>query len=204
MPELFGKYKLEKLLATGGMAEVFLARVQGESGFEKELVIKRILPHLNRNRQFVEMFIQEAKIAALLVHSNITQVFDFGSIDNHHYIAMEYVEGMDLNRILNLTRNQSIKLEPHLAAFICAQAAAGLAYAHKKKLKGKPLNIIHRDISPQNILISFHGEVKVTDFGIAKTFFSTSYTETGQVRGKISYMAPEQARGEEMDMRSDI
>jgi serine/threonine protein kinase len=202
----YGSYYLTKKIATGGMAELFRARRKvGLEGFEKILAIKRILPHLSSNRDFVAMFADEAKIAAQLTHQNIVQIFDFGRLDETYFIAMEFVLGSNLRGIMEKTAQLDTRLSINDSIFIITRAAIGLDYAHRKRnLQNRPLNIIHRDISPQNILVSYEGEVKLTDFGIAKAALTTSTTKTGVLKGKVSYMSPEQARGEEVDRRSDV
>jgi serine/threonine protein kinase/predicted TPR repeat methyltransferase len=204
--EPYGSYYLTKKIATGGMAELFRARRKvGLEGFEKILAIKRILPHLSNNRDFVAMFADEAKIAAQLTHQNIVQIFDFGRLDETYFIAMEFVLGSNLRGIMEKTAQLDTRLSINDCILIITKAAVGLDYAHRKRnIQDHPLNIIHRDISPQNILVSFEGEVKLTDFGIAKAALTTSITKTGVLKGKVSYMSPEQVRGEEIDKRSDI
>ncbi len=204
--EPYGSYYLTKKIATGGMAELFRARRKvGLDGFEKILAIKRILPHLSNNREFVAMFADEAKIAAQLTHQNIVQIFDFGRLNETSFIAMEFVLGSNLRGIMEKTRQLNTQLSANDCVFIITKAAIGLDYAHRKQnLQNSPLHIIHRDISPQNILVSYEGEVKLTDFGIAKAALTTSVTKAGVLKGKVSYMSPEQARGEGLDSRSDI
>ena len=204
--EPYGSYYLTKKIATGGMAELFRARRKvGLEGFEKILAIKRILPHLSNNRDFVAMFADEAKIAAQLTHQNIVQIFDFGRLDETSFIAMEFVLGSNLRGIMEKTAQLDTRLSINDCILIITKAAVGLDYAHRKRnIQDQPLNIIHRDISPQNILVSYEGEVKLTDFGIAKAALTTSITKPGVLKGKVSYMSPEQARGEEIDKRSDI
>jgi len=204
--EPYGFYYLTKKIATGGMAELFRARRKvGLEGFEKILAIKRILPHLSNNRDFVAMFADEAKIAAQLTHQNIVQIFDFGRLNETYFISMEFVLGSNLRGIMEKTRQLDTQLSINDCVFIITKAAIGLDYAHRKRnLQNSPLHIIHRDISPQNILVSYEGEVKLTDFGIAKAALTTSVTKAGVLKGKVSYMSPEQARGEELDRRSDI
>ncbi|MBI2897625.1 MAG: protein kinase [Deltaproteobacteria bacterium] len=204
-PLLYGKYQLIELLARGGMAEVFKAKSHGVEGFEKVLVIKRILPHLSENAHFVEMFINEAKIAVTLNHANIVQVFDLGKADDTYFIAMEYVQGHNLADLARLCRNQGKPFPIELCVYVMSEVAKGLDYAHRRRdAHMKPLNIVHRDISPHNVLVSFEGEVKVTDFGIAKARTTIEDTDAGVVKGKYAYMSPEQARGERVDARSDI
>ncbi|MFO8071694.1 MAG: protein kinase [Polyangia bacterium] len=202
---IFGKYQLLELLGRGGMAEVFKAKSYGVEGFEKLLVIKRILPTLTDNERFVEMFINEAKIAVSLNHANIVQVFDLGKIGDSYYIAMEYVQGLDLAAVNKRAKALSRPLGVNLAAYMASEIAKGLDYAHRRRGQNlEPLNIIHRDISPHNILVSCEGEVKITDFGIAKAKTTLSEDEPGVVKGKHAYMAPEQALGHPHDRRVDI
>ena len=190
------------------MAEVWLARSRGAAGFEKTVVIKRVLPALMANPGFAELLVREAKIAARLSHSNIVQIFDLGQEQGAYFIAMEYVHGRDLGAIVN--REQATAAAPlPLAArlFIIAEAAKALDYAHRRKGEdGRPLNIVHRDISPQNILVGFEGEVKVADFGIARADEEGlgRHEDPKLLRGKYAYMSPEQARGEALDRRSDL
>lgn len=207
-PVLYGKYQLLDLLARGGMAEVFKAKSHGVEGFEKVLVIKRILPELSENPQFVEMFINEAKIAVTLSHANIVQVFDLGRADGMYFIAMEYVAGYDLATVLARGQKLARKIPQELAVYVVSELAKGLDYAHRRRdAQLRPLNIVHRDVSPQNVLISFEGEVKLTDFGIAKAALAVSTTEdtdVGVLKGKYAYMSPEQARGDAVDSRTDL
>lgn len=201
----FGKYYLTEKIATGGMAELYRAKRIGVAGFEKLLVIKKILPHLSLHEEFVSMFINEAKIAAQLTHTNIAQIFDLGKIEDSYYIAMEYVWGKDLKAVLKKGKEKKLPVSMEHALQIVSKACAALDYAHKKKdLKGNELNLIHRDVSPQNILVSYDGDVKLVDFGIAKAASKTSDTRTGVLKGKIAYMSPEQAWGRPIDRRSDI
>lgn len=202
--EAFGRYELIKKIATGGMAEIFLARQAGIEGFEKLLVLKRILPHLAENEEFVEMFLHEARVAVRLNHPNIVQIYDLGEEGGSYFIAMEYIHGEDARRIWRTCEKAGMNLPIPLACRIAMDAAAGLAYAHKRcDSAGRPLNIIHRDISPQNLLVSFEGSVKVVDFGIAKAADQATQTRSGVLKGKYSYMSPEQASGLEIDQRTD-
>ena len=202
---IFGEYKILKKIATGGMAEVFLAKRVGMKGFEKLLAIKRILPQFSENEEFIAMFIDEAKLAAKLNHRNIVQIYDFGSQQDSYYIAMEYIFGKDLRSILKKSKDKGEHLPLAQCAYIITQAAKGLEYAHTlKDLFGKSLQIIHRDISPQNILISYEGEVMLADFGIAKAASKSTETRAGVLKGKILYMSPEQAWGKSIDRRSDL
>jgi len=205
-PVLYGKYQLLDLLARGGMAEVYKAKSHGVEGFEKILVIKRILTELSENPAFVDMFINEAKIAVTLSHANIVQVFDLGKADETYFIAMEYVAGVDLATVLRRARKYGKPLPVELAVFIVSEVAKGLDYAHRRRdADMQPLNIVHRDVSPQNVLLSYEGEVKLTDFGIAKARTTVEQeTEHGVLKGKYAYMAPEQARGKPVDARTDL
>jgi serine/threonine protein kinase len=201
----FGKYLLLDRIAVGGMAEVHRAKSFGVEGFEKILAIKKILPHVAEDVEFVEMFINEAKIASQLTHSNITQIFDLGKIDGNLFIAMEYVWGKDLLQMINYFRRRRESMPAPMAVYIATRVCEGIDYAyHKRGAHGKPLKIIHRDVSPQNVLISYDGEVKIIDFGIAKATLHHSETQAGLLKGKFSYMSPEQVQGFPIDHRSDI
>lgn len=168
-PTRFGDYELIEKLATGGMAEVFLARSFGVEGFQRRLVIKRILPRLASSERFVSLFVQEAKVCSMLDHPNIVHVFDLGKVGDEHFMAMEYIHGRDLTRTVRKMRAKGEKLPLHISVHVCAAIARGLAYAHSRVgFDGKPLGIVHRDISPHNIMLSFEGEVRVLDFGIAR------------------------------------
>ena len=189
------------------MAEIFLARARGLAGFEKLVVLKRILPHLAAEEEFVSLFLDEAKTTVALSHGNVVQVFDMGKdADGDYFIAMEYVAGKNLRRFTKRIVERTGKpIDPPLAAFIAAEILKGLDYAHRRTDgTGRPLGIVHRDVSPHNILISYEGEVKLTDFGIAKAAGKVSHTEAGFVRGKANYMSPEQAAAEPLDGRSDL
>ena len=201
-----GKYQLLRKLATGGMAEVFLAKTAGPMGFEKQLVIKRILPHLAEDPQFVQMFLGEAKLAAQLNHPNLVQIFDFGESDGSYFIAMEYIDGPTVRLLLQRAREQSLAIPFVLGARIASAAAEGLAYAHEftDPLTHESLQLVHRDVSPDNILISRSGSVKLVDFGIAKARGLSHHTQAGTIKGKVAYMAPEQLRGEPLDQRVDL
>ncbi|KFE66700.1 serine/threonine protein kinase [Hyalangium minutum] len=206
MEQQLGKYRLVRRLATGGMAEVFLAKAAGPMGFEKELVVKRILPHLAEDPQFVEMFLAEAKLAARLNHGNVVQIFDFGEQEDSYFIAMEYVEGLNLKVLLKRTLQQGKPLPFPLIARIVSLACEGLAYAHElvDPDSGQPMKFIHRDISTDNILVSLTGGVKVVDFGIAKAATVGSQTQSGIIKGKLPYMPPEYLMASPIDLRSDI
>jgi serine/threonine-protein kinase len=207
LPRKFGKYTLLRKLAVGGMAELFLAIQRSVAGFEKLIVIKRILPAMNQDRAFIEMFLHEARIAATLSHANIVQIFDVGQVDGTYFIAMEHVHGEDLRSIVRQMKKKGVTEFPlEHAISIVLGMCAGLAYAHEKRdLDGTALNIVHRDISPQNVVVTFSGDVKIVDFGIAKSDTKlNSDTKSGRLKGKVPYMSPEQARGEVVDWRSDI
>jgi len=201
-----GKYELIRKIAIGGMAEVFLAKAAGPMGFEKTLVVKRILPHLADDPKFVEMFLTEAKLAAQLNHPNVVQIFDFGEAEGAHFLAMEYVDGPNLRALVRRAQELGKPLDPPVAAKIVSLACEGLAYAHEFQdpLTGQPLGLIHRDVSPDNILVSKTGAVKVVDFGIAKAANKSQQTRTGVLKGKLSYMPPEQLRLQPMDLRVDV
>ncbi len=207
MPSRFGKYTLIRKLATGGMAELFLAIQKSVAGFEKLLVIKRILPSMNQDRAFIEMLLHEARIAATLSHPNIVQIFDVGQFDGQYFIAMEHVHGEDLRSIVRQMKKKSVFEFPleHALAIVLGMCS-GLSYAHEKhELDGSELNIVHRDISPQNVVVTFTGDVKIVDFGIAKSDSRVGEsTKSGKLKGKVPYMSPEQARGESIDARSDV
>jgi Protein kinase domain len=204
-PQAFGKYMLVERIAQGGMAEVYRAVVQGAAGVEKTVALKRILPVLDAAPEFVTMFIDEARIAASLTHVNVAQVFEFGEVGGSYYLAMELIEGVDLGRLHEAARRRGMPLPRAVAAFVIAEAARGLAYAHDKRGPGGALlGIVHRDVSPQNILVSYAGEVKIADFGIAKAVGKLHKTDSGAVMGKLRYMSPEQVTGEPLDGRSDV
>ena len=192
-------------IGVGGMAEILRAKTFGAAGFEKEFAIKLILPNLVDDQEFVEMFINEAKIAVSLYHANIVQVFDLGQIDEQYYIAMEYVHGKDLLDVLARCADLEIKIPFQILLFITMEMLKGLDFAHRAKNPyGEDLNIVHRDVSPSNILISYGGDVKVGDFGVAKAAVRRTLTESGTLKGKVGYMSPEQVVGERIDARSDI
>ena len=201
----YGPYRLLERVAVGGMAEVFRAKRSGVEGFEKVVAVKRILSHLSDNKEFVDMFVDEAKMVAGLTHPNIVQIFDLGRIERSYYIAMEYVHGRDLRTILRRAKERNVAVPLELSAFVISRVCAALEYAHRKRDEaGQPMLLVHRDVSPQNILLSFEGDVKLTDFGIAKAATKASITDKGALRGKLLYMSPEQAWGKPMDRRSDI
>jgi len=203
--EPFGQYTLLEKIAVGGMAEVWKARMRGVEGFQKMVAIKKILPHMSDNAEFIGMFIDEAKLAAQLSHPNIVHIYDLGKIGRSYYIAMEYVEGKDLRSILNAGRRRGLPLPMALSLLIAARLANALDYAHRKRdFEGREIGLVHRDVSPQNVLISFEGDVKLCDFGIAKAVSKAGQTQMGALKGKLQYMSPEQAWGRAVDARSDI
>lgn len=203
--QTLGKYQLLKKLATGGMAEVFLARADGPMGFAKKCVVKRILPHFNDDPRFVEMFLGEARLAAEMNHPNLVQIFDFGEAGGQYYLAMEFIDGPNLRTLNQLARAGGGALDFAVAARLIALAADGLHYAHELKDEhGQPLNLVHRDISPDNLLVSRAGSVKVVDFGIAKASNQPHLTKSGMIKGKLAYMPPEQLAREPLDRRADV
>ncbi len=205
MPKQIGRYTILDRLAVGGMAELFKATLTGDHGFEKLVAIKKILPHLATDRQFVEMFIDEARITAQLDHRNIVSVFELGTDADTPYIAMQYVDGLDVLALLRECARVQIRLPAEIAAVIARDVCDALDYAHNAlDVGGKPLGIVHRDISPGNVLLSWRGDVKLTDFGIARAAERRHKTEAGTLKGKYGYMSPEQVSGGEIDPRSDI
>jgi serine/threonine protein kinase len=206
-PVPFGKYILLERISVGGMAEVFKAKSFGVKGFAKIIAIKKILPQLAEDAHFVDMFVNEAKTSVQLTHANICQIFDLGREGNDHFIAMEYISGKDLLSLHNYFRRTRVRMPIHLVAYIAARMCEGLDYAHRRKGQdGEPLGIVHRDVSPQNVIVSYDGGVKIIDFGIAKAR-TRNYQETqaGVLKGKFGYMSPEQIEGtREIDHRSDV
>ena len=201
----FGRYRLVRLLARGGMAEVYLAVLEGQAGFEKRLALKRILPIYGDLTEFTELFVDEARISVSLDHSNIVQTFDFGLHEGEPFIAMEYVDGPDLEKVLTAARKLKRPLGYDAMLYVATRVAAALDYAHSRiDESGRPLSIIHRDVSPPNVLLSVSGDVKITDFGVARYAMRLSRSRPGVVRGKYAYMSPEQLLGNEIDNRSDI
>lgn len=201
----FGKYFLMKKLAAGGMGEVFLARQQGPAGFQKVLVVKKILAHLTESKEFVEAFLGEARLAAQMNHRNIVQVFELGEQDGAYFIAMEYVQGKSLRDLIDASVRRKEKIPAELCRTLAEQICDGASYAHNlTDMAGRSLNLVHRDLNPQNVLISYGGDVKIIDFGIAKSELSTVKTEAGMIKGKFVYMSPEQSLAKRLDKRSDI
>ncbi len=205
--ERIGRYEVIRKIATGGMAELYLARFHGPGGFEKRCALKRILPQFASDEKFTRMFLNEARVTAMFDHPNLVQIFELGEDDKgQFFIAMELINGLNLRQLLHMCMEKGLIIPPELAAFMMAQALDGLAYAHEFKdpETGEPLNLVHRDISPQNILVSFEGAVKLVDFGIVKGASISSETQAGMLKGKASYMSPEQCRSGAIDRRSDV
>ncbi|HEY6035609.1 MAG TPA: serine/threonine-protein kinase, partial [Kofleriaceae bacterium] len=205
LPQVFGRYLLVQRLSRGGMGEIFLAK-HGLAGFEKLAVIKKVLPHLAADAQFISRFVDEAQVAIKLQHVNIAQVFEVGRVGDEYFLALEYVEGRDLRRTLAVLGQRKLRLPVDLALFVGRELANGLAYAHRRTSNdGASLNLVHCDISPPNVLVSFEGETKVIDFGIAKSAIRGTATDPKMGFGKFGYMAPEQLiRGGIVDHRTDI
>ena len=201
----FGQYTLLCRLATGGMGELFVARRTAAGGFEKLVVIKRLLPHLAEDAHFVAMLLDEARVAARLSHANVCQVYDLGEVDGHYYIAMEHLEGVPASLILRRASRAGHRLELGLATAILRQAAEGLDHAHELRDRdGHSVGLVHRDVSPSNLFVTASGVVKVLDFGVAKSQDALARTHTGALKGKYAYMSPEQVLGEPIDRRSDV
>ena len=197
-----GRYQILRRIALGGMAELYLARQLGDAGYEKVVALKRVLPHLAEDPTFVEMFLNEARLASGLNHSGIAQVVDFGTEGGEHYMALEYVHGRS---VFQLLREVGRPLPRAVALTVAHEVAGALHYAHERcGPDGHALGLVHRDVSPSNILVSHDGDVKLVDFGIAKATAHSHATQTAAIKGKIAYMAPEQLRGEALDRRSDI
>jgi serine/threonine-protein kinase len=199
------RYRVLERIAAGGMAEVFRAESAGLEGFKKTVAIKRVLPHLSEKKQFIGMFLDEARLSASLSHSNCVQVFDIGVGDNTYFIVMEYVDGADLKTVVEYQKQQNTRLAIEASCFVCLKICEGLSYAHEMTdSKGRKLNIVHRDVSPPNVLITRFGEIKVVDFGLAKANSQLERSEPGIIKGKFSYLSPEAAHGEEVDARADV
>lgn len=205
LPRTIGRYTILDRLAVGGMAELFKAQLSGQHGFEKLVTIKKILPHLAVDRSFIEMFLDEARLTAQLDHPHIVQVFELGTDADTPYIAMQFVDGLDVLGLLRECARAQIRLPPDIAAFIARDVLDALDYAHQAvDGSGRALGVIHRDISPGNVLLSWRGDVKLTDFGIARAVERRHKTEAGTIKGKYGYMSPEQVSGGEVDYRTDI
>jgi serine/threonine protein kinase len=199
------RYRVVERLASGGMAEVFLAESAGIEGFKKQVAIKRVLPHLSEKKRFIAMFLDEARLSASLSHSNVAQVFDIGVGDNAYFIVMEYVDGADLKAVIEFMKREGQRFPVESACFIAAKICEGLTYAHELRgTDGTPLQIVHRDMSPPNVLITKHGEIKIVDFGLAKATSQLEKSEAGIIKGKFSYLSPEAAQGHDVDARTDI
>lgn len=206
-PRRFGKYELLERIGAGGMAEIYRAIVAGPDGFEKQLVLKTILPEHSQNRAFISMLIGEAKVTSLLQHPNVVQIFELGEVAGQYYIAMEYVEGSDLLNVLARCTTDKLRVPTETALYIVSEVCKGLAHAHAAcDSRGRPLNIIHRDVSPSNILLSLGGDVKIMDFGVASADLGRpdAPASAGSVKGKIGYLSPEQVLGHPIDRRSDV
>ena len=202
---VFGKYRLVEEIATGGMAKIYLAKTSGFAGFEKFVALKMIHENFSNDNMFAQMLIEEAKLTVQLQHVNIAQTFDLGKIDGKYYFTMEFVKGADLYRIMRNASRAGKPVPSHIAAHVVREVCNGLDYAHNKlDRSGSPLDIIHRDVSPQNVLVSRSGEVKLVDFGIARASKRAQKTQVGVIKGKYYYMSPEQSRGDTLDRRTDI
>ncbi len=204
-PDKLGRYTLLGKLARGGMAELFLAKSEGIEGFEKIVVLKRILPSFAEDDEFIDLFLSEARLAAQLDHANIVHVHDIGREGANFFFTMEYLHGHDVRRLLNEARRRGVALPLQFVLSIVAGAAAGLHYAHEQvDFSGRPLDIVHRDVSPSNIIVTYSGHVKVLDFGIAKAVALSQASRSSSLKGKVAYMSPEQCKGGHIDRRSDI
>jgi serine/threonine-protein kinase len=199
------RYRVIERIAAGGMAEVYRAESAGLEGFKKTVAIKRVLPHLSKKKEFIGMFLDEARLSAHLNHSNCVQVFDIGAGDDTYFIVMEYVDGSDLKAVLEHLAHREQRIDLAQALYICCRICDGLAYAHEARdNRGRLLGIVHRDISPPNVLMTRHGEVKVVDFGLAKANSQLEQSQPGIIKGKFSYLSPEAASGHKVDMRADL
>jgi len=199
------RYRVIEQLESGGMAEVFRAESTGLEGFRKQVAIKRVLPHLGRKPKFISMFLDEARLSAQLSHSNCVQVFDIGVRDDAYFIVMEFVDGANLKSIATSFQNQGRTFPIPAAAYIAHEVCKGLSYAHElRDRSGAPLHLVHRDVSPPNVLVTQHGEVKIVDFGLAKASSQLEPSEPGVIKGKFAYLSPEAAHGEDVDCRTDI
>jgi serine/threonine-protein kinase len=198
------RYHVLSKIAQGGMAEIFVALQKGEQGFQKPVVLKRILPSLARDAAFVRMLVDEAHIASTLNHSNLVQVLDLGKAGDQYFLVLEFVDGWSLEQIRRRALAAKMKFPTPLALYIVSALCRGLAYVHTRERNGKPLGIIHRDVTPQNVMISQHGEVKLADFGIAKAVGKSERSATGVIKGKFAYMSPEQSQAKPLDARSDL
>jgi len=203
-PEIFGRYEIVRALGSGGMGEILLARQRGLPGLDRLVVLKKVLPHLAREPGFIERFLDEMRVSMLLTHGNIVQVYDVGQQDGQYYMAMEWVEGLDLREVLARMDRLGRTMPEEVVLFVLSEVAKGLAYAHARRdPSGRPLAIVHRDVSPANILLSNDGQVKITDFGVAVATARLSFSMPGTLHGKVAYMSPEQIEGADLDGRSD-
>ena len=203
--EIAQRYRVIEKLESGGMAEVFRAESTGLEGFRKQVAIKRVLPHHGRNPQFISMFLDEARLSAQLSHSNCVQVFDIGVRDDAYFIVMDFVDGANLKTIASSMWNKGLSFPIPAAAYIAHEICKGLSYAHDlTDRNGNSLGLVHRDVSPPNVLVTKHGEVKIVDFGLAKASSQLEPSEPGVIKGKFAYLSPEAAHGEEVDCRADI
>jgi serine/threonine protein kinase len=200
------KYKIIRKLDTGGMAEVYVGLQESTQGIEKLVAIKRVLPNLTQDHKFVQMFLDEARLSMYLSHSNIVQVFDLGRTDEAYFIVMEFIDGTSLKSIFDFAKTSARTLPVEQVLYLAMMVCEGLSYAHEfhEPVQNKPLNIVHRDVSPHNVLVSRWGEVKLVDFGLAKAASHAIRTDTGVVKGKFNYLSPEAAMGQVVDHRADI
>jgi serine/threonine protein kinase len=206
-PHRFGRYIIVDPIAVGGMAEIYRARLAAsKEGPDRVIVIKKVIANLSQNQEFLSMFEEEIKITVGLTHPNIIQIYDYGKNDDQYFMAMEYVEGKNLRQFVKRLADMKSMFSIDMSCYIISQVCHALAYAHafKDRMSGKSLGIVHRDISPQNVMISYDGAVKLFDFGIAKAKSANEATRAGVIKGKPSYLSPEQINGEELDGRCDI
>jgi serine/threonine-protein kinase len=204
MPEA-PKYRVLRKLEAGGMAEVFQAEVESIEGFKKQVAIKRVLPHLSQNKQFIEMFLDEARLSLKFSHANVAQTFSIGMSDNTYFITMEFIDGVNVRKMMEYYDRVGEAVDPAIASFVINEVCKGLSYAHNLTgPDGGPLGVVHRDVSPPNILISKQGEVKVLDFGLAKATSQLESTDPGLIKGKFAYLSAEAAHGLDVDKRADI
>ena len=202
---IFGKYEIIRRLAIGGMGEIFLARQRGVAGFDRLVILKSLLPDLAESASAVDMFLDEARVAATLNHPNVVSIYEVGQWDNVYFIGMEYIEGENVGKFMRLILEKKERMPPPVCARIIHDAAVALDYAHRANdVEGRPLMIVHRDVSPENIMVRIDGVTKVVDFGIAKAARRLVETQTGIIRGKLTYMAPEQAFASNVDRRADV
>ncbi|MCC7383376.1 MAG: protein kinase [Deltaproteobacteria bacterium] len=205
LPCTYGKYELLERIGSGGMADVYKARLAGWGGFEKIVVIKRMLPHMVRQEQFVSMFVEEAKIAARIQHRNVVQVFELGSVQDELFIAMEYIAGTDLSVLLRNAVKRKLQLPVWFSLHVMSEVLSGLSVVHAvADENGKRLNVVHRDVTPSNVFISYAGDIKLGDFGVATSTLGGDKTRAGELKGKVPYMSPEQIQGKKVDQRADV